>query len=373
MGQQFPLCYRTSSMKVHSTLLRACLLLASRSAHALRVEGPPIAPVDHHQPLLKLFQKGADKCAAEVGAALAEFEHTVDEEDRSRLQRAFAAANGPTMLIVGTRHTICMTDNFVARADTLSTRVPIVHVALDSVAHQACVDDIRPRAETCLACIDLSRWLPLNVSNYGPAATRLDSIGFGTCAYRLIAWTKPVLLKIAVSATRHRFLMIDTDVVLYGDLVRWIGEHMDSRALLITGGEAMQDGRWQPNTGTMSINGSSVPLLDAWLARAGDPDDFGIFTAGKYADQGGLVRLLNATPNVRGAVQIMPRSVVGECSERGRFATHYNCIDGKIWTMQNRGEWSPRTKACQGLQSAPGVAAYSPVDQAIHGLLMGGR
>eukprot|EP00413_Alexandrium_margalefii_P023308 CAMPEP_0204563304 /NCGR_PEP_ID=MMETSP0661-20131031/34235_1 /ASSEMBLY_ACC=CAM_ASM_000606 /TAXON_ID=109239 /ORGANISM="Alexandrium margalefi, Strain AMGDE01CS-322" /LENGTH=360 /DNA_ID=CAMNT_0051570851 /DNA_START=49 /DNA_END=1127 /DNA_ORIENTATION=- len=291
------------------------LLAALWVADALHLGGPKLLPIDGTwMPLSQLFLAGPENCEAKVSTALHHLESTLSYEHRFRVQEAFEDANATTMLIVGTRHTTCMTDNFLVHADSLTTPSPIVHVALDSLAHRSCTEHFQPRSRS-LACVDLSSWLPIDVSSYGPTTSLSDNVGFGTCAYRLIAWTKPLLLKVALSATPQRIFLIDTDVILYADLAGWIERNAREDSLLVAGDEYM---RRLPNTGTLVTDAASRPLLDLWLARAGDPDDHMPATGARFADQGG------ARPASQDEAGLQPHSPAG--------------AEGGAWPLRGQGQ-----------------------------------
>mmetsp|Transcript_132573 Transcript_132573/g.412191 ORF Transcript_132573/g.412191 Transcript_132573/m.412191 type:complete len:349 (+) Transcript_132573:57-1103(+) len=341
------------------------LLAALWVADALHLGGPKLLPIDGTwMPLSQLFLAGPENCEAKVSTALHHLESTLSYEHRFRVQEAFEDANATTMLIVGTRHTTCMTDNFLVHADSLTTPSPIVHVALDSLAHRSCTEHFQPRSRS-LACVDLSSWLPIDVSSYGPTTSLSDNVGFGTCAYRLIAWTKPLLLKVALSATPQRIFLIDTDVILYADLAGWIERNAREDSLLVAGDEYM---RRLPNTGTLVTDAASRPLLDLWLARAGDPDDHMPATGARFADQGGLVRLLRTRQDFNHTVQLVPRAVLGLCGGKGRYASHYTCVD-KIAAMQARGEWTPWLDRCRDGFVAD-TQLYTSIDFVVQSLLL---
>merc|ERR1712032_1750632 len=99
--------------------------------------------------------------------------------------------------------------------------VIIANVALDADSFRSCEDFRSSQSSPSLLqvrCIDLTGWLPSDLfmieAERDPQHNgKLGNLGFGTCAFNYVVWTKPVVFLAAVQANAKGVLMIDTDVL----------------------------------------------------------------------------------------------------------------------------------------------------------------
>lgn len=280
----------------------------------------------------KLLQEPAD-CLAIVDHFLKhELLSSLDQTLKQQL-RSVVSDSKRELLVTSTRHTMCMFDNFLEHAKKLGG-VKIVHVSMDEPSQQFCLGRSVEVQGVELSCVDFSAWLPIDIEDFGPHALQVDNVGFGTCLYQLATWVKPAVLSVAAAAATDGLLMIDTDVVLFGQLQDWCAQNKRPDAQLVAGDEYAG----LPNSGTVFVTKGSSPMLKAWVgeARVGDPT----------GDQAGLHRVLQKNSG-KFTAQIIPRSVVGECAGRGALAAHFNCVKDKILAMTQQGLWSPASAQCR--------------------------
>merc|ERR1719221_1617970 len=115
----------------------------------------------------------------------------------SRIQGIFLERHSSlTFLTVGTKHTICMADNWFAHAMKATAQPSLfVYVALDKESYFFCADIamknyIHFRKHT-IECVDFSDVLPWS------ELKSQSVVGFGSCIYTIITWMKPLILKVA--------------------------------------------------------------------------------------------------------------------------------------------------------------------------------
>jgi len=237
-----------------------------------------------------------------------------------------------TYLIVSDGRRSPFFGNWVANAKLMTdahehSHMSIVNVALDEGAVAAC-DNVRrallDSGSISLSCVSLAGWLP---------ATVLEGDSrVGSCENNVALWTKPHILKAAVAVSNHPVMMIDTDVILYKDLMT-LGANM----LLGSNGSkqmvAGEEGHGLVNTGTVFASRVSVPLLLQWAEQVGHC----MFS--KEADKGALQHVIHYGGNP--TVETFALNLVGQCEKKGRFATHYNCVaeKKKVATMKGMQNW----------------------------------
>lgn len=320
------------------------------SAAALRIApevSKPRANESVYDGLKRELFRNPEYCKQHAVELLAGIEGFLSEKQTSRIHSIFRNGerdNKLSFLLIGTKHSLCMADNWFANALNTTTRPSLfVYVALDKESHASCVNDFQPRGglgkEThTIECADMSDVLPWSDMK-SP-----DVVGFGTCVYQLIAWMKPLFLKVATSSVvdPSSVLLIDTDVILHKDVHELLSE---GRTSMFQVGH--DDGRGNPNTGIMSINSHADELLHMWLENA--PKYFGK----DQADQYGLERLLHSPEgqHFNEHMHLIPQSHFGMCAERGQYATHYNCVSPKDVRMQLDGVFRPATQGCMDRQA----------------------
>ena len=162
-------------------------------------------------------------------------------------QRMFEVMEGSSaapvvMLTITTAEVACMHDNFL---QLLAKAVPNQHLValnLDETAQAMCT---RVRTDTAVQhCVDLASWYPSSASEGDQQPT--DNSGYQTCAYHLAVATKPMLFRLALQSrievmlqsTGHdanaSVLMLDSDVVVTGDIGSWLHLNKPHEALLAT-------------------------------------------------------------------------------------------------------------------------------------------
>jgi len=320
------------------------------SAAALRTapEVPkPRANESVYDGLKRELLRRPEYCKQHAVELLAGIEGLLSEEQASRIQSIFRNGerhNKLSFLLLGTRHSVCMTDNWLVNALNATTQPSqFVYVALDEESHSACVKDFQSRGgwgkeEHTIECADMSGILPWSEMKSH------DTVGFGSCIYQLITWMKPLFLKVATSSVvdPSSVLLIDTDVILHRDVHELLSE---ARASMFQVGH--EDGKGAPNTGFLSINSNADELLSLWLERA--PMDFGNDTADQYGFQ--TLLLSPGGQRFKERMHLIPRSQVGMCAVRGQYATHYNCVKPKSVRMQADGVYRPATQGCMDRQA----------------------
>jgi hypothetical protein len=260
----------------------------------------------------------------------------------------------------------------------------VVNVALDEQGHRACeanqqrlatgpepgsgglfgrlrrrLSGRRPRAGPKLHCVGLQGWLPGVLFKRDQVA---GVKGTGTCPYNIIIWTKPHILKVAVQASSHGVLMIDTDVVVKGDIFKAaaLGLAKKRDASFVTG---IENGRADKvNTGTVFVSKTgrgNTEILDEWIKENSNwlNDDHG--------DQAALQAVFNVNHRLlQWAVTF--GDAVGQCSRPAPVAIHYNCYANKLAPMRSQGDWDVATQSAReqlGLHSASGFSSQSDWQQ----------
>lgn len=284
---------------------------------------------------------------------VAGIEGMLSKKQTSRIRGIFSHGerqNKSSFLLLGTKHSVCMTDNWLMNALNVTTQPSLfVYAGLDKESHSFCVDNFHHRNTVwtgarwgkemhTIECVDMSDVLPWS-EMLSP-----DVVGFGSCIYQLITWLKPLFLKVATSSVvdPSSVLLVDTDVILHRDVHELLSE---GRTSMFQMGD--DDGRGNPNTGLVSINSNADELLHMWLERA--PMYFGKDTGDQY----GFQRFLSSPEgqHFKEHMHLIPRSQFGMCAERGQYATHYNCVAEKDSRMQMNGDFRPATQKCRDRQA----------------------
>merc|ERR1719188_196991 len=175
-----------------------------------------------------------------------------------------------------------------------------------------------------LTCISLAAWLP---DEYFASDARI-----GSCEYNMVLWTKPHILKAAVQASNYPVVLIDTDVIIYKDLLK-LGHKLLARnhaKKIITGREKNN----QANTGTIYASREvSMPFLEEWTKQDSQ------CLNGHEGDQSALQHVIQFIPGFREALETFHHKEVGECAIKGKYATHYNCVGRKHIVMESKDDW----------------------------------
>lgn len=266
---------------------------------------------------------------------------SLDKGRISLITEVFAKQNESVVALISTRHILCILDNWFVHAEhALGSQVPVIHIALDPEVQRFCMQRHQSIAMR-LTCLDLSGWMPdVDEGNLG---NRNSNAGLGSCIYQMIVWTKPLFLMHAANVSKYGVLMVDSDVLMFGNIVHWLQDfkaHRPPTEVLITG----QEGRAGWNTGTVFATQASVELLQKWLKVAP-------MTARSWsADQAGLFQLMDwyDAHSLQCPVATIPKEVVGECGQYSHtnLAAHFNCAHDKIAAMRSARLWQPVAPDC---------------------------
>lgn len=258
----------------------------------------------------------------------------VHDSRAAALKPFFIAADSVSLLVITTRETICLSDNFIAHVEKLgSAPLTIFNGCLDVESYEFC-RSFQSSTTLHLVCLDIHDWLP----NY---SVELSDATLSVCRYHMIVWVKVILLRQAASWTTHGLLLLDTDIVLHGKLHEWIPRHMKPQASIMMGSEPSGF----PNSGTVYATSKSVGFLQAWLEQAGGEAEMKT----KTADQGALARLFEKHGSFKEELQLIPTFFIRQCGRsRGKLASHYNCKSkgSKSDRMKHNGMWHPKTERC---------------------------
>mmetsp|Transcript_97888 Transcript_97888/g.258538 ORF Transcript_97888/g.258538 Transcript_97888/m.258538 type:complete len:408 (-) Transcript_97888:227-1450(-) len=350
-----------------SRILAVCLLLAAvREASALAVARPDDAEPDAAGALeadaggdkeAQLFGFQSDDeagigddgegitvdiagCAAEERATLARsLQQRYKEQFESKIEDVFQSVERPAYLTVGESRNKALLRNFLAhvrevtRVDDVSSTVVAVQLDRDGELECEWAANQYATARLDVHCISLAGWLPGEF--FGPGI----NAGPATCVYNMIIWSKPDIFLTATRASEHNVMLIDTDVMIYHDLFK-LGDEMfrnyTNAKMAVT---HEMHGRRNPNTGVVLATRGSIEMIERWSKEnincvnefAGDQTAFNNLAkfGGKFWNQLAVIR--------------MP--AVGQCGNKGIWATHYNCLGGrKKKVMKSHGDWSTDAK-----------------------------
>merc|ERR1712048_504815 len=107
------------------------------------------------------------------------------------------------------------------------------------------------------------------------------------------------------------------DVILHGNLLRWMQDHQNSSTNLFCGSEHRSDGPLPTCTVSGDIvyaDKNSVSLLNSWVRL------IPTFFTTQYGDQDALNVVLRDS---RYQHQCVPQRLVGKCARFGELATQY--------------------------------------------------
>jgi hypothetical protein len=280
-----------------------------------------------------------DACHEETaGSYISSLQHSFKEEWQKDLAAVLANATGDPMMVLSTRHEICMVDNFISNADKAAPDSTIVIAALDVESNDFCVGRRSTMKNAELRCLDFSSWIAGLHS--GPSGILNDNAGFGSCIWVKVVLAKPVLLAYAIQSSPHGLLMMDADIVLHGNLPRYVFGHVANATSLVVGMEN-RDG---PNTGSIWADSGSIELVRQWISECRTAKK--ISSAGQ-GDQDCLDSLQEKSHDDKW-LQMIPSHVLAEMAEKGgRLATHYNHVGDKIDRMRRDRVWKPSLDLCK--------------------------
>ena len=269
-------------------------------------------------------------------------------------QLVFEAMEGSSaaqvvMLTITTAEVACMHDNFL---HLMAKAVPTQHLValnLDETAQAMCT---RTRTDAAIQhCVDLVSWYPSSASKAEQQPT--DNSGYQSCAYHLAVATKPMLLRLALQSrievmlqsrghdANASVMMLDSDVVVTGDIGSWLHLNTPHESLLATAQQPYRpvDSAGVPSTGfVFATDNRSMPLLDAWIQAIVTSKSF-------VGDENELIEVLNR-PEWAGRVFTAPSEIWGEKAAPASHASHYNGGVEKVRTLANEQRWVPSTLEC---------------------------
>mmetsp|Transcript_31798 Transcript_31798/g.83400 ORF Transcript_31798/g.83400 Transcript_31798/m.83400 type:complete len:399 (-) Transcript_31798:84-1280(-) len=346
-----------------SRILAVCLLLAAvREASALAVARPDDAEPDAAGALeadaggdkeAQLFGFQSDDeagigddgegitvdiagCAAEERATLARsLQQRYKEQFESKIEDVFQSVERPAYLTVGEARNKALLRNFLAhvqevtRADDVSSTVVAVQLDGDGMVECEWAAEHYGTTRLDVRCVSLAGWLPNEF--FGPGVNS----GPGTCVYNMIIWSKPDIFLTATKASQHNVLLIDTDVMIYHDMFK-LGEeafrnYTDAKMAVTH----ELHGRRNPNTGVVLGTKEGIRMIERWSEE-------NINCVNEFAgDQTAFSNLAKFGGEFWKALAVIRMPEVGQCGNRGIWATHYNCLGGrKKRVMKNRGDWN---------------------------------
>jgi hypothetical protein len=276
-------------------------------------------------------------CAAEERASMARgLQQTYRDQFESRVEAVFGSVEGPAYLTVGEARSHALLRNFLAHVQQVTAgdgvHSTVVAVELDDDGYERCTEAALhySHARLDIRCVSLAGWLPGEFFGSGVNA------GPWTCVYNMIIWTKPEIFLTAVNASDHNIMLIDTDVVIYHDMFK-LGEEAfknNTDAKLAVAHEIR--GYRNPNTGVVLGTKEGLGMLEWWTYE-------NINCVNQFAgDQAAFANLAKFGDNLHFWKQLAVIRVpeVGQCGNRGNWATHYNCLGGrKQRVMQNSSDW----------------------------------
>ena len=272
-----------------------------------------------------------------------------DHKQRFVLAMEGSSAAQVVMLTITTAEVACMHDNFL---HLMAKAVPTQHLValnLDETAQAMCT---RTRTDAAIQhCVDLVSWYPSSASKAEQQPT--DNSGYQSCAYHLAVATKPMLLRLALQSrievmlqsrghnANASVMMLDSDVVVTGDIGSWLHLNTPHESLLATAQQPYKpvDSSGVPSTGfVFATDNRSMPLLDAWIQATVTSKAF-------VGVDNELIEVLNR-PEWAGRVFTAPSEIWGEKAAPASHASHYNGGIEKVRTLANEQRWVPSTLEC---------------------------
>jgi hypothetical protein len=358
-------------------MLATALVWASLGGLAAAMVGP--GPRAHVKPFSLEESCKPENRAAAADALLPLFH----DYYVAKVKEAFASIGGPAMLTIGDGHSNGLFFNFMAHVNRTvveeKANLPVVNVALDEMGMKGCEATQKRIAATSpsaggfmsrlrrklsgkkeqptpvLKCLSLEGWLPSELSPTDQAA---GVRGTGTCRYNIIIWTKPHILKVALEASSHGVLMIDTDVVVRKDILKESVQRLTEKkgASIVTGIENTRADRI--NTGTVFITPTGrmyTEIMEEWIKENSN------YLNDDHGDQAALQAVFLTNHRLNQFAVTYGESV-GQCSRPAPVATHYNCYANKLAPMKSQGDWDVATQTAReqlGLHNEKGFSKQS--------------
>lgn len=251
------------------------------------------------------------------------------------------------VLLLGTEHVLCQLDNFLLHGQTANPDRRFLVASLDDKVYEFCKELRRPK----LTCLDLRHWIP-DVNESNPHNIRSNNAGFMTCLYKMIVWSKPVLLTKVLDALPPEVLVgvFDADVVLTkgpdGDILDWARKNWKPEWRLLAGTDTDNDS----NTGSVIgfATEETRAMAETWVTHASDaphPHDF-------WGDQNGFNNMNrdNRQANAsfwKNKVYNMPWQVLGQHGHMGPYGCHFNMVSVKAESMRKLDVWKPTYAGCE--------------------------
>jgi len=343
----------------------AGLLTLIVSASALRfapeVPDQSLAKAAYDEASINLM-RDADGCTDHLQNLLGGIETYFNEGQTSRLQKAFSDPADPTdlrILAVGTKHTVCLGDNWLEHAVKAHNQPTLfVHVSLDEEAQASCVKDFQPKGGAMhkVKCVDLSDAL-----HWSDLRETKASAG---CVYNLIVWMKPLIMKAVTTslADSSSVLLMDTDIIVHRDLRQLLAEGRTSMV------QFQNEAYGLPNTGLFNINRNASEFMHGWMKEA--------LTSylDKKPTQLAIKKFLTSEEGTpfKNDMRLFKTNQVNKCGRKAEYATHYNCLPAgkKKILMQEHGSWNATSGKCSGAGELSLSKQSSLFDQELADLIL---
>eukprot|EP00928_Gymnodinium_smaydae_P032819 TRINITY_DN23679_c0_g1_i2.p1 TRINITY_DN23679_c0_g1~~TRINITY_DN23679_c0_g1_i2.p1 ORF type:complete len:638 (+),score=109.84 TRINITY_DN23679_c0_g1_i2:501-2414(+) len=256
-----------------------------------------------------------------------------------RLREALRALRRPAIVVMSSWQALCHYDNFLVHA-ARHWDGPIITAAFDERSMEWCRRLQGPSLGGLhVECVDLRGLMPEEDTLGVPDAGSTSSNFNANTVFHWIIWMKPLIAVQAALHAKHGVLMLDTDVLLRGDLIGWLHRFADTRRVNLMFG---QDPWEAANIGTLFVSRKSLRFVDAWARLANSSE-----ARGGMSDQALFGKCLVELSRLAPLVQMIPANVVGQCGEEGSMATHYNCKLDKTASMLAAGDWIPQSRRCR--------------------------
>lgn len=261
---------------------------------------------------------------------------------------------GPTMLISSTFHVNCYVDNFLSHLARNDFKSRVVVFNLDREAQTFCenrqrrVKAAKNESNVETTCINMVPWVDDGVASTGPDRRFHRQLGYDTCDYIRVTWTKPVLMLYAAKFAKYPVMMIDSDIIVHGNIFKWIKENTKPKTRVVVlddGGHSHN----RPNTGITYVDPShkdstAHDVLFGWVEQAHQKS---VIESGR-GEQESLGAVINAT-NSWEHIEFIPKDIVGQCGKTNsdyQLATHYNCLGRKTVALIDANRWHTTDAKC---------------------------
>mmetsp|Transcript_63730 Transcript_63730/g.197322 ORF Transcript_63730/g.197322 Transcript_63730/m.197322 type:complete len:329 (+) Transcript_63730:57-1043(+) len=269
-------------------------------------------------------------CASEEAAARAKVD-VFRAKYGPRIREAFAAVDGPVYMTVsgGGQH-IRTLANYLIHVQQVGIAEGRSTTAVSAMLEQTSLDACRAMKSNLgamtLNCVDVTGWI----------STKREA---GVLPFQFW-WSKPVIFELAVESSQHGVLLMDTDIVVYQDLLGYADAAFQEDQSLLLACSADMYGFWY-NSGTIYATQRSLPLLRLWV------EENNCYWGKGYGDQSALNSLISRNLTQLGAdsssVLMMSPHMIGQACHKGSHATHYNCLEkaakGLQGVMEEGEDW----------------------------------